>query len=106
MIPAGKPRNLPTRRVDQWLWFARFFASRTRAARFCLAGRIRVNAAPIAKASYELKAGDVLTFFAGGRVRVVRVRALGDRRGPAAEARELYQDLNQSPVDVADCRAE
>jgi ribosome-associated heat shock protein Hsp15 len=106
MIPAGKPRNVPTRRVDQWLWFARFFKSRTRAAQACLAGRIRVNAAPIAKASHEVKEGDVLTFFAGGRVRVVRVQALGSRRAPAAEARALYQDLNRSPDDAAGSRSE
>ena len=106
MIPAGKPRNTPTRRVDQWLWFARFFTSRTRAARFCLTGRLRVNAVPIAKASHELKEGDVLTFFAGGRVRVVRVRALGNRRGPMAEARALYQDLNRPPVNGAGGRVE
>ena len=78
------------------MWFASFFKSRTSAARFCLAGRLRVNAAPIAKASHELKEGDVLTFFVGGRVRVVRVRVLGNRRGPAAEARELYRDLDES----------
>ncbi|MSO85037.1 MAG: hypothetical protein EXR02_02385 [Rhodospirillales bacterium] len=77
-----------------------------RTARFCLAGRIMVNAAPIAKASHELQAGDVLTFFAGGRVRVVRVRALGNRRGSAAEARELYQDLNPSPDDITGSRPE
>lgn len=106
MIRAGKPRNTPTRRADQWLWFARFFKSRTSATRFCLAGRLRVNTAPIAKASHELKEGDVLTFFAGGRVRVVRVRSLGNRRGPVAEARELYQDLDRSPADAADRRAE
>jgi len=106
MIRADPPRHTPTRRADQWLWFARFFKSRTSAARFCLAGRLRVNAAPIAKASHELKEGDVLTFFAGGRVRVVRIRALGNRRGPAAEAQALYQDLDQSPDNVAGSRAE
>ena len=106
MTRAEPSRNAPTRRADQWLWFARFFKSRTSATRFCLAGRLRVNAAPIAKASHELKVGDVLTFFAGGRVRVVRVRSLGNRRGPAAEARELYQDLDRLPADIADGRAE
>ena len=55
---------------------------------------MRVNAQPIAKASHAVKEGDVLTFFAGGRVRVVRVKALGTRRGPGVEARALYQDLD------------
>ncbi len=89
-----------TRRIDQWLWYARFFKSRTSAAKFCLAGRLRINRVPIAKASHAVKEGDVLTFFAGGRVRVVRVRALGSRRGPAGEARELYQELAMSKAVV------
>jgi ribosome-associated heat shock protein Hsp15 len=89
--------NRTTRRVDQWLWFARFFKSRTSAAKFCLAGRLRINAAPIAKASHVVKEGDVLTFFVGGHVRVVRVLALGSRRGPPGEARSLYQDLDPPP---------
>jgi ribosome-associated heat shock protein Hsp15 len=93
--------NRTARRVDQWLWFARFFKSRTGAAKFCLAGRLRVNAAPVAKASHAVKAGDVLTFFVGGRVRVVRVVALGSRRGPPEEARALYQDLDPPPRGLA-----
>lgn len=90
---ASKHDPDPARRIDQWLWFARFFKSRTSAAKFCLAGRLRVNAVPIAKASHLVREGDVLTFFAGGRVRVVRIMALGRRRGPHGEARALYQDL-------------
>ena len=106
MIGTERSRSATTRRADQWLWFARFFKSRTSASRFCLAGRLRVNAVPVAKSSHELKEGDILTFYSGGRVRVVRVLALGVRRGPAAEARGLYQDLNRCPVDAADSRAE
>jgi ribosome-associated heat shock protein Hsp15 len=106
MIRADKPRDPLARRVDQWLWFARFFKSRTGAARFCLAGRLRINAMPIAKPSHEVKEGDVLTFFTGGCVRIVRVRAVGSRRGPAAEARKLYQDLGRGSVDGADGRTE
>ena len=105
MIPAAISRSTPTRRADQWLWFARFFKSRTSAARFCLAGRLRVNAAPIAKAGHALKEGDVLTFFVGGRVRIVQVRALGVRRGPASAARDLYQDLNSSKAIVGNIPA-
>ena len=89
-----------TRRVDQWLWFARLFKSRTSAAKFCLAGRLRINKASIDKASHAVRVGDILTFFAGGRVRVVRIRALGNRRGPAGEARELYQELATSKAVV------
>ena len=85
------------RRLDQWLWFARFFKSRAAASRFCLAGKMRVNLIPTAKPHHPVRPGDVLTFMApGGRLRVVRVLVLGHRRGPAAEARGLYEDLGPS----------
>lgn len=80
-------------RLDKWLWYARFYKSRTLAAGACTAGRIRVNGAPIDKANQVIKTGDVLTFPHGPRIRVVRVLALGARRGPASEARLLYEDL-------------
>ncbi len=80
-------------RVDKWLWYARFFRSRSRAARNCGAGKVRVNRRPIRKAHHGLKVGDVLTFPQGPHIRVVEVAALGRRRGPADEARTLYRDL-------------
>lgn len=83
----------PGLRVDKWLWFARFFKSRLLAARQCAEGRVRVNGARVAKAHAVVRPGDVLTFPAGARIRVVRVAALGARRGPAPEARLLYDDL-------------
>jgi ribosome-associated heat shock protein Hsp15 len=82
-------------RVDKWLWFARFFRSRTLAARHCAAGRVRINGARVVKAHAPVAPGDVLTFATGGaRIHVVRVLALGTRRGPASEARTLYLDLD------------
>lgn len=86
-------KSVATRRIDQWLWFARLFKSRTAAADFCSGGGMRVNAAPIAKASHTVREGDVLTFAVGGRVRIVRIRGLGTRRGPAAEAAAMYQEI-------------
>lgn len=83
----------PTLRIDKWLWFARFFKSRTLAAKVCGGGRLRVNGELIGKAHQSVKAGDVLTFPQGHDIRVVRVLALGIRRGPAPEARALYDDL-------------
>src|SRR5690606_37481721 len=74
-------------RIDKWLFFARFFKSRSLAATLCAAGKVRVNRQPIRKAHHALRVGDVLTFPQGGRVRVVRVAGLGVRRGPAEEAR-------------------
>ena len=80
-------------RIDKWLWHARFFRTRTLASKLCNGGKLRVNSAPIAKAHYRVRRGDVLTFPQGGRIRVVEVRAFGVRRGPAAEAQALYEDL-------------
>ena len=82
-----------TQRLDKWLWFARFFKSRSLASGSCASGRLRVNGIRLAKAHYGVRVGDVLTFPRSGDIRVVRVRDLGTRRGPAAEARMLYDDL-------------
>jgi ribosome-associated heat shock protein Hsp15 len=54
---------------------------------------VRVNGARIAKPSAPVGPGDVLTFAQGRRIRVIRVAAIGRRRGPATEARTLYEDL-------------
>ncbi len=82
-----------TIRIDKWLWQARFFKTRASASRLCLAGRVRIDGKVIAKAHHALKVGDVLTFPQARRIRVVRVAALGVRRGPAREAATLYEDL-------------
>lgn len=82
-----------TLRVDRWLWFARVFKSRTVAARFAESHHLRINGAVVTKPNHGVHLGDVLTFVQGERVRVLRVLALGDRRGPAPEARALYEDI-------------
>jgi ribosome-associated heat shock protein Hsp15 len=81
-------------RVDKWLFHARFFKSRTLAARMCEAGGLRIDGEKVSKSHYKVKAGEVLTFSQGPYIRVVKVLALGKRRGPAAEAQALYEDLN------------
>lgn len=81
-------------RLDKWLWYARLFKSRTMATRLCAAGRLRANGTIVRKANHGVHPGDVLTFPQGPHIRVIRVLALGTRRGPAAEARELYEDLD------------
>lgn len=86
-------------RLDKWLWFARFYKSRTLAARLCEGGRIRVNGVVVAKAHYLIREGDVLTFVWNDHVRVLQVIALGSRRGPAREARELYADIDTAGGD-------
>ena len=87
-----------SQRLDRWLWFARFFKSRTLATRFVVSGHLRINAERVVKAHYGVRIADVLTFAQGPRVRVIRVAALGIRRGPASEARTLYDDLEPPPV--------
>lgn len=92
------------RRLDQWLWYARFFKSRSAATRFCGEGRLRVNSRIVAKAHHHLREGDVLTFMSNDHVRVIRVVGLGTRRGPAPEAQGLYEDLSPpaSPRSAAE----
>ena len=86
-----------TLRADRWLWFARFFKSRTLAAEACSKRRIRLNGKVLSKSNQPLRTGDVLTFSQGDAVRVVRLTALGTRRGPADEAHTLYEDLAPQP---------
>jgi ribosome-associated heat shock protein Hsp15 len=79
-------------RLDQWLWFARFVKSRSLAARLCAAGAVAVNGAPARKPNQSVRVGDVVVLPQGGWQRTVRVLALGVRRGPATEARLLYEE--------------
>ena len=83
-------------RVDKWLWHARFFKTRTLAAKVVLSGHLRVNSRKAEKSSTCVVAGDVLTFGQEKRVRVIKVVALGTRRGPSSEAKLLYEDLNSN----------
>ncbi len=80
-------------RIDRWLWFARFFKSRSAASQVCNRRRIRSNGKIVSKASHMVKAGDTLTFPQSRVIRTVRIVALGSRRGPADEAQLLYEDM-------------
>lgn len=84
--------NRASRRLDQWLWFARFAKSRSLAARWCTAGEVAVNGVAVAKANHAVKEGDLVVVPQRGWQRTVRVVGLGVRRGPAAEARTLFED--------------
>ncbi len=85
---------MESRRLDKWLWYARFFKSRSLATKFCASGKLRLNEKVVRKAHHGLHVGDVLTFPRGRDIRVVRVVDLGTRRGPAPEAQALYDDLD------------
>ena len=90
VIASGAERTKT--RLDQWLWFARFVKSRSLAARLCAAGAVAVNGFPIKKANHLVRIGDIVVLPQGGWQRSVRVVALGLRRGPATEARLLYEE--------------
>ncbi len=80
-------------RADKWLWYARFFKTRSLATKACNAGKLRVSGELVSKAHHKVKPGDVLTFTQGRHVRVIKVVSLASRRGPAPEAQALYEDL-------------
>jgi ribosomal 50S subunit-recycling heat shock protein len=87
-------------RADVWLWRARFFKTRSLAAKFVDEGRVRLTRAGqesrLDKCARPVKIGDALVFALGGRLTAVRVEAMGERRGPPAEARALYSPLEIS----------
>jgi len=82
-------------RMDKWLWAARFFKTRARAARACELGRIESNGKQ-AKAAREVRAGDMLQVKNDGGDFQVEVLALSEMRGPAAVARTLYRETGAS----------
>ena len=85
-------------RADVWLWRARFFKTRSLAAKVCEEGRVRLTRSGqesrLDKPARPVKVGDSLVFALGGRLTAVRVEAIGERRGPPAEARTLYSALD------------
>src|SRR3954470_24611579 len=88
-------------RIDKWLWFARFTKSRTLAAKLVESGYVRVNGRRIESAAKTVAVGDVVTLALARTTPVVRVASLGERRGPAPEARRLYEDLGRDDPPLA-----
>jgi ribosome-associated heat shock protein Hsp15 len=84
---------VPTQRLDKWLWFARVTKSRTLAAQLVHEGKVRVNRTRVAKSSQAVRAGDVLTIAVRGQILLLKVMQTGERRGPPAAARQLYEPL-------------
>ncbi|MEQ1671788.1 MAG: RNA-binding S4 domain-containing protein [Hyphomicrobium sp.] len=80
-------------RLDQWMWFARLTKSRTLAQAEIERGKVRVNGVKAGRPSQPVKPGDVLTVASGPRVRLITVKGIGTRRGPATEAQALYEEL-------------
>jgi len=84
-------------RVDKWLWHARFFKTRSLATKQVVGGHVRLNGNRISKASQVVVAGDTLTFAQARQIKVVEIKAIAVRRGPAPEAQALYNDL--TPIE-------
>jgi ribosome-associated heat shock protein Hsp15 len=82
-----------SQRLDKWLWFVRLAKTRTLAAALVTGGKIRLNKVRVDKPAQSVKLGDVITAAVGKQVRILKVAGLGQRRGPAPEARTLYEEL-------------
>ena len=87
-------------RLDKWLWAARFFKTRSLAQQAVAAGRVQLNGART-KPAHELKAGDTVVVRVHDWRWEVQVKAFSDRRGPAEEARKLYEETEASRAERA-----
>ncbi|MCB2095758.1 MAG: RNA-binding S4 domain-containing protein [Rhodobacteraceae bacterium] len=102
MAAKPEPAAAPVRiRIDKWLWHARFFKTRSLAAAIVAKGGLRINGVKTTKPGHSVGPGDVLTFRQDRQVRVIRVLGCAARRGPAAEARQLYDDLEPQDDSLA-----
>jgi len=88
-------------RLDTWLWYARFYKSRSLASKSILAGKLRVNSNKIIKPASKVKINDVLTINHVNTVRIIQIQSIGARRGPAIEAQALYNDLSADVTDAS-----
>ena len=84
-------------RVDKWLWHARVVKTRTDAAALVTKGHVRINGERQKSPGHAVKPGDVLTVALDSRVRVLKVVGFAERRGDAAAARALCEDLQSGP---------
>ncbi len=84
-------------RLDRWLWIARAAKTRSFAAALIEAGKFRVNMVKVDKPAYRVKVGDIITSSVREHVAIWKVVAFGKCRGPASEARMLYEDLAPPP---------
>jgi ribosome-associated heat shock protein Hsp15 len=102
---SGPPHGLTgdRQRIDKWLWHARVVRTRPDAAGLATSGRVRINGQRIDGAGRPVRPGDVVTVALDGRVRVLKVAGFLERRGSAASARRVYEDLD--PPSGASARA-
>ncbi|MDR2548881.1 MAG: RNA-binding protein [Desulfobulbus sp.] len=82
-------------RIDKWLWAARFFKTRSLAAKEVGAGHVAVNGAKV-KPARMVRVGDLLTIRQGFLETSIRIQLLSEQRGPAVVARTLYEETEES----------
>jgi ribosome-associated heat shock protein Hsp15 len=85
-------------RLDRYLFFIRLVKSRTLAQALIEQGHVRIDGKRVAKPSEDIGEGRVISLPLHGRVRILRVTALPTRRGPAAEARAHYEEIDAAPA--------
>ncbi|MGB0755098.1 MAG: RNA-binding S4 domain-containing protein [Candidatus Puniceispirillaceae bacterium] len=90
-------QNLDSLRLDKWLWYARFFKTRSAASKMISSGKLRIDGALVNKPHRAVQIGHVYTFAQGPHIRVIKVLGLATRRGPAPEAALLYEDM--APIE-------
>jgi len=84
-------------RIDQWLWAARCFKTRSKATAACGAGKVKIEGAPV-KASRAVREGETISIDTGARYLIYEVVAFATKRLAVAEAQKLYIDHSPPPV--------
>ena len=92
-------------RLDTWLWYARFYKSRSLSSKAILNGKLRINSNKITKPATKVKTNDVLTLNYVNEIRVIQIQSLGSRRGPASEAQSLYIDLTEDRIGSSNVKS-
>lgn len=93
-------------RLDKWLWYARFFKTRTLATKLISGGKLRLDGKVMTKPHRSAAAGMVLTFAQADQTRIVSILALGTNRGSASEAQMLYEDRTPLKTDMTKAKTE
>ncbi len=91
-----------TMRVDRFLWFARLAKTRSMAQTIANKGTLRIDGRRIDRAHATVRIGSVIAWPWNGAVRIVRVEALPQRRGPASEAATLYTAIETGAANAVD----
>jgi ribosome-associated heat shock protein Hsp15 len=90
---SGPADTQDRQRLDLWLWYARFYKTRSLAARLCAAGVVEIAGLPVQRASQLVRVGDLVTLVQGGYRLSVAVLGMAEHRGPASAAAQLYRQI-------------